>query len=108
MHIFNRQFVTVDFQLRELQDLAQTNSDASAEWQAKYEDLDYKLAEAMKQVTRLDHRLYEAQEKNKKMEVELSALKCSDSPGIYLIWFSYFFITNYSSPLFIHDCYSNY
>ncbi|CAH8498523.1 unnamed protein product [Schistosoma turkestanicum] len=35
----------------------------------------------MKQVTRLDHRLYEAQEKNKKMEVELSALKCSDSPG---------------------------
>ncbi|CAH8548915.1 unnamed protein product [Schistosoma margrebowiei] len=67
--------------LRELQDLAQTNSDASAEWQAKYEDLDYKLAEAMKQVTRLDHRLYEAQEKNKKMEVELSALKCSDSPG---------------------------
>ncbi|RTG89619.1 E3 ubiquitin-protein ligase BRE1 [Schistosoma bovis] len=66
--------------LRELQDLAQTNSDASAEWQAKYEDLDYKLAEAMKQVTRLDHRLYEAQEKNKKMEVELSALKCSDSP----------------------------
>ncbi|VDO69263.1 unnamed protein product [Schistosoma curassoni] len=94
--------------LRELQDLAQTNSDASAEWQAKYEDLDYKLAEAMKQVTRLDHRLYEAQEKNKKMEVELSALKCSDSPGIYLIWFSYFFITNYSSPLFIHDCYSNY
>ncbi|VDO55599.1 unnamed protein product [Schistosoma margrebowiei] len=67
--------------LRELQDLAQTNSDASAEWQAKFEDLDYKLAEAMKQVTRLDHRLYEAQEKNKKMEVELSALKCSDSPG---------------------------
>ncbi|CAH8528047.1 unnamed protein product [Schistosoma mattheei] len=50
--------------LRELQDLAQTNSDASAEWQAKYEDLDYKLAEAMKQVTRLDH-----------------PLKCSDSPG---------------------------
>ncbi|CAH8541481.1 unnamed protein product [Heterobilharzia americana] len=67
--------------LRELQDLAQTNSDAAAEWQAKYEDLDYKLAEAMKQVTRLDHRLYEAQEQNKKMEVELATLKCSDSPG---------------------------
>ncbi|KAH8878208.1 E3 ubiquitin-protein ligase [Schistosoma japonicum] len=67
--------------LRELQDLAQANSDAAAEWQAKYEDLDYKLAESMKQVTRLDHRLYEAQEKNKKLEVELSALKCSDSPG---------------------------
>nr|CAH8849522.1 unnamed protein product [Trichobilharzia regenti] len=78
LHAKHRQSI---LRLRELQDLAQTNSDSAAEWQAKYEDLDYKLAEAMKQVTRLDHRLYEAQEQNKKLEVELAALKCSDSPG---------------------------
>ncbi|CAH8484562.1 unnamed protein product [Dicrocoelium dendriticum] len=64
--------------LRELQDLAQTHSDSAAEWQAKYEDLDYKLSQAMSQVTRLDHRLYDAQQLNKQMGEELAQLKGSD------------------------------
>ncbi|KAF8568694.1 hypothetical protein P879_05189 [Paragonimus westermani] len=64
--------------IRELQDLAQTRSDAAAEWQAKYEDLDYKLSQALSQVTRLDHRLCDVQQLNKQLEVELAAFKGTD------------------------------
>ncbi|VDP82875.1 unnamed protein product [Echinostoma caproni] len=67
--------------LRELQDLAQTRSESAAEWQAKYEDLDYKLSQAMNQVTRLDHRLYDAQQMNKQLELELAAFKGTDAPN---------------------------
>ncbi|CAL8088833.1 unnamed protein product [Calicophoron daubneyi] len=67
--------------VRELQDLAQTNSDSAAEWQAKYEDLDYKLSQALNQITRLDHRLYDAQQLNKQLEVDLAAFKGIDSPS---------------------------
>ncbi|OON18284.1 protein kinase domain protein [Opisthorchis viverrini] len=64
--------------LRELQDLAQTRSDSAAEWQAKYEDLDYKLSQALSQVTRLDHRLFDAQQMNKQLESELAVFKGTD------------------------------
>ncbi|THD22905.1 Ribosomal protein S6 kinase beta-1 [Fasciola hepatica] len=67
--------------LRELQDLSQTHSESAAEWQAKYEDLDYKLSQAMNQVTRLDHRLYDAQQMNKQLELELTSYKGTDAPN---------------------------
>lgn len=35
----------------------------------------------MKQVTRLDHRLYDAQEQCKQLKAELTTLKGTDSPG---------------------------
>ncbi|KAA0194032.1 Ribosomal protein S6 kinase beta-1 [Fasciolopsis buskii] len=76
LHAMHRQN---SLKLRELQDLSQTHSESAAEWQAKYEDLDYKLSQAMNQVTRLDHRLYDAQQMNKQLELELTAYKGTDS-----------------------------
>lgn len=74
--------------MRELQDKCQANSDASDEWKAKYEDLEYKLQQSTAQLAILDHRLYDAQQSKKMLEEELAAFKgTSGSPGGTLSFF---------------------